>query len=204
MTQTDWVIGIDEAGRGPLAGPVAVGVVMVPVEFDIRTTFCGVADSKQLSEKKREEIFTLLQQQAGIGGVSYVVEYASAAMIDEIGISRAIKHALARGLRSLADGLEVDTLHVLLDGSLKAPVEYRQQTIIRGDASEPIISLASIAAKVSRDRLMQQLAKKYPEYGFEIHKGYGTLAHYAAIKKHGTSPIHRRSFNLVDKQKKRP
>lgn len=185
------MIGIDEAGRGPLAGPVAVGIVLAPKGFSIRKAFPGVADSKKLSEKKREHVFALLKQHSS---VRYLVVFASAKQIDRVGIAKAIGQLVTKGIRTIAP--DATTVRVLLDGSLKAPAEYRQKTIIRGDASEPIISLASIAAKVSRDRLMQKLAKKYPEYGFEIHKGYGTRAHYAALKKYGASPIHRRSFNL--------
>ena len=206
-TKGQWVIGVDEAGRGPLAGPVAVGVVLAPKGFNIKKAFPGVADSKKLSEKKREEIFALLQPNYGgpsSGLVRYVVMFASAKEIDKKGIVVAIRHAVARGLKQL---LEKTTevrppyikagplcLEVLLDGSLHAPAEYAQKTIIKGDVTEPIISLASIAAKVTRDRLMQRLAKKYPGYGFEQHKGYGTKGHYEALMRHGLSPEHRKTF----------
>ncbi len=188
-------IGIDEAGRGPLAGPVAVGIIIAPKNFDITKAFPGVADSKKLSEKKREEIFALLKQKCKrMSSLRYIVVFASAKIIDKKGISYAVRHTIYKGIHILAP--DPTECHVVLDGLLKAPPEYSQQTIIRGDASEPIISLASIAAKVTRDRLLCRLAKQYPQWGFETHKGYGTPAHYEAIQKHGLSPIHRKTFGL--------
>jgi ribonuclease HII len=184
-----FVIGVDEAGRGPLAGPVAVGIVLAPAGFDIKKAFPGVNDSKQLSEAKREEIFELLKAQTK---VKYAVRFASHDIIDSKGISYAIRGAVARGIRSLAP--DPRDVHVLLDGSLKAPDIYEQETIIGGDGSAPIIGLASIAAKVSRDRLMKRLAKLYPEYLFEQHKGYGTALHYAMLAKYGPCIIHRRTY----------
>lgn len=192
------LVGVDEAGRGPLAGPVAVGVVAVPQGYNIKKRFPGVADSKKLSPKKREALFLLLEAAAKRGEVSYTVQFKSAAHIDNVGIAKAISQAVARGLEHLtkvgAQKMRIVDVRVLLDGSLKAPKEYRQKTIIRGDASEPIISLASIAAKVVRDRYMVRLAKKFPHYGFEVHKGYGTKAHGRAIEKFGRCAEHRKSF----------
>lgn len=188
-------MGIDEAGRGPLAGPVAVGIVLAPVRFDIQVRFPGVADSKKLTEAKREEIYELLLKESHKGTLQFCVRFASAAQIDKVGISKAVRSALHNGVKFLAP--EPKGVHILLDGSLYAPEEYSQETIIRGDASEPIISLASIAAKVRRDRLMKNFAKKYPEYLFDIHKGYGTAKHYAAIKKHGLCDIHRKSWSIA-------
>ena len=187
-----FILGVDEAGRGPLAGPVSVGVVAVPEGFDVAKEFPGVTDSKKLSEKKREKLFELLEARVLLGDVRFAVEFESAAVIDKEGIVRAIRRALARGVNALAPDAALVT--VKLDGSLRAPVEYAQETIIHGDALVPVISLASIAAKVSRDRLMLELAKQYPEYGFEKHKGYGTKAHYDMLEKYGPSVIHRRSF----------
>ncbi len=187
-------MGVDEAGRGPLAGPVAVGVIKVPVGFDIAKHFPGVNDSKQLSETKREEIYELLVEEAAKGTVRFCVRFASAAQIDKVGLSKALRSALYNGVRTLAP--EPRGVRVLLDGSLYAPLEYEQEIIIRGDASEPIISLASIAAKVERDALMRGFAKKYPEYLFDVHKGYGTRKHYAAIAKHGLCSIHRKSWSI--------
>ncbi len=195
-----YVVGVDEAGRGPLAGPVAVGVVMVPQNFNIKKVFPGVADSKKLTEKKREEIYTLLQQAQRDETLRFVVVFASAQMIDRDGITKAVRSAVWRGVRKLVcrdpGPREPSSVRVLLDGLLVAPPEYAQKTIIRGDATEPIISLASIAAKVERDRLMVEYAKKFPNYGFEVHKGYGTQKHLAAIKKFGLCAIHRATFKI--------
>jgi len=186
------IIGIDEAGRGPLAGPVAVGAVAVPQHFDF-ALLGGVRDSKQMSELGREIWFAKLQVLEREHGMRFVVQFSSAHYIDAHGIVPAVRAALARALRSLEAPAE--ETHILLDGSLEAPARFIfQQTIIRGDETEPLISLASIAAKVRRDRLMRRLALRYPEYGFEIHKGYGTKAHYSALKKHGPTDIHRHSF----------
>lgn len=187
-----FILGVDEAGRGPLAGPVSVGVVAVQEGFDVAKEFPGVTDSKKLSEKRREKFFEMLESRAALGDVRFVVEFESAEVIDREGIVPAVHRALARGVNALAPNAELVTIK--LDGSLHAPEEYVQETIIHGDALVPVISLASIAAKVSRDRLMLDLAKQYPEYGFAKHKGYGTRAHYDMLEKHGPSAIHRRSF----------
>jgi ribonuclease HII len=186
------IIGVDEAGRGPLAGPVAVGVVLAPAGFDIRTAFPGVNDSKKLSEKKREAIFQQLEERARQTELKYVVLFSSAKIIDERGITYAVKKAVWDGIRKLSPS--ADGVHVLLDGLLQAPPLYSQETIIRGDESEAIISLASIAAKVTRDRLMKKLSETYPAYGFAEHKGYGTPRHLEAIAAFGLCDIHRRSF----------
>lgn len=186
------VIGVDEAGRGPLAGPVAVGIVSHEGGFDLLAAFPGLNDSKQLSEKKREILFELLQQEIQKGTVRSVVQLVSAAHIDEGGIAPAIRHSVATGVRKLL--VEPKDGKVFLDGSLKAPEEYEQETVIGGDAIIPAIMLASIAAKVTRDRLMRKLALEYPEYGFEVHKGYGTKKHYEALRAHGPCEIHRKTF----------
>lgn len=186
------LIGVDEAGRGPLAGPVAVGIVAVPKRFNIRKAFPGVGDSKALTEKKREELYEVAVGLKKAGTITFCVRFASASVIDSIGISKAVRKSVWSGVLKLAP--EADTAHVLLDGLLSAPPEYLQKTIIKGDATEPVISLASIIAKVSRDRLMHRLAKEYPEYGFEVHKGYGTKKHLDAISKFGLSEIHRRTY----------
>lgn len=198
-------IGVDEAGRGPLAGPVAVGVVAVSEGFNVAKEFPGVADSKKLSEGKREKIFAMLEARVALGDARSVVEFGTASAIDARGIAVVVREAVARGVRSLAPlpnpprfNLGISDVVVLLDGALHAPSEYRQQTIIGGDESVPLISLASIVAKVSRDRLMRELAAQYPAYGFDQHKGYGTKAHYAALAAHGLSAIHRRSFIHLD------
>lgn len=197
-----YTLGVDEAGRGPLAGPVSVGVVAVPEGFDVAREFPGVADSKKLSEKKREEIFAMLETRVASGDARFRVEFESAETIDKEGIAVVIRRAVARGVNTLAEecghpvstGLLTPGVHILLDGALRAPVEYAQETIINGDELVPIISLASIAAKVVRDRLMVELSVQYPLYGFEKHKGYGTKAHYEALLKYGPCALHRRSF----------
>lgn len=186
------MLGVDEAGRGPLAGPVSVGVIAVPEGFDVLKEFPGVADSKKLSEKNREKIFAMLEARAALGDARFTVEFESAETIDREGISYAVRTAISRGVNILAP--DAALVKVQLDGSLKAPPEYAQETIINGDELVPIISLASIAAKVVRDRLMIEVAGKYPLYGFEKHKGYGTKAHYEMLKKYGPCVIHRRSY----------
>lgn len=192
------MLGVDEAGRGPLAGPVAVGVVAVPEGFDVAAEFPGVADSKKLSEKKREKIFEMLETRVAKGDARFVVEFESAEAIDREGIAVVIRRAVARGVRSLVQNDGHTMSIILLDGALKAPAEYQQETIVNGDELIPLISLASIAAKVTRDRLMKELAVQHPQYGFEKHKGYGTKEHYEALKKYGRCAIHRRSFIHID------
>lgn len=187
-----FLIGVDEAGRGPLAGPVAIGLVAAPASFAIEEMFPGVGDSKILTPKKREEIYALLQSFANMGALRYTVLFSSSTTIDRIGISKAVSRAVHKGVRSLAP--DPTGFKVLLDGLLRAPEEYAQETIIRGDATEPIISLASIAAKVERDRFMQKVSKQFPKYNFETHKGYGTKMHRKAIQKFGMCDIHRRSY----------
>ncbi|HEV7121196.1 MAG TPA: ribonuclease HII [Candidatus Paceibacterota bacterium] len=192
-----YIVGVDEAGRGPLAGPVAVGVVKVKEGYDLLEAFPGLNDSKKLSEKKREALFAKLQEEIKAGNVQAIVCLSSEKLIDEKGIAHAVRSALARGVRKLLPDPEEGK--VLLDGSLKAPPEYSQETIIGGDATVPAIMLASVAAKVTRDRLMKKLALEHPLYGFEIHKGYGTKAHLAAIRAHGQCAIHRATFIHLDR-----
>lgn len=190
------MFGIDEAGRGPLAGPVAVGIVAVPEGFNVFAEFTGVADSKKLSEKKREKLFETLQVRVAQGDVRFMVEFETAETIDNEGITVAVRRALSRGVNALAP--DAALVKIQLDGALRAPPEYAQETIINGDELIPLISLASIAAKVSRDRLMTKLAEEYPQYGFEKHKGYGTAVHYEMLEKYGLCTIHRRSFIHLD------
>lgn len=187
-----YLIGIDEAGRGPLAGPVSVGAVIVPEDFDTALMH-GVRDSKQLSPKARETCFAILSELQEHGDLRFAVEFSSALLIDKHGIVPAIRSALARCLVKLEARPEDCT--ILLDGSLYAPVEYiSQKTIIRGDQTEPLISAASIAAKVLRDRYMTEMSEKYPAYHFDIHKGYGTKSHRELIKENGFCDLHRTSF----------
>ena len=190
-----WRVGIDEAGRGPIAGPVSVGVCAVSKkhEKEVKKLFRGVKESKQLTEKAREEYFARLESAQAKGLLRFGVSMVSAKHIDEKGIVSAIrlamKQALSRALVPHQGAL------VLLDGSLYAPPEFKnQKTIIKGDVKEWVIALASIAAKVTRDRYMVKIAKKYPAYNFEIHKGYGTKAHYTSIRKNGVSALHRKTW----------
>jgi len=207
----EWLIGIDEVGRGSLAGPVMVGAVLVPADFSW-TQLPGVTDSKKLSEKKREVIFTQASALQQAGKLWWAVGSEPAEVIDQIGIVGAIKKAMARALVEvtekasgqgttpsprfhLGEGVVPETALVLLDGGLNAPAEFvHQKTIIKGDATEPVIGLASIVAKVTRDREMVRLHDQFPEYGLAIHKGYGTAAHCAAVRRLGLTPVHRRSF----------
>ena len=191
MTQTQYIVGVDEVGRGPLAGPVAVCAAMAPEAFDF-TVFPLLTDSKKLSEKRREEIFDIALGLQTKGLLRFAVQYQSPQAIDEIGIEDSIGRALRGTLADLK--LAEANVHIFLDGRLKAPKQYNQETIIRGDESVPIISLASVIAKVARDRIMVDLCKDHPEYGFSKHKGYGTPEHIEAIKKNGVSSLHRKTF----------
>lgn len=186
MKSHKWHIGIDEAGRGPLAGPVSVGAVMVKSDFDF-SIFKNLKDSKKLSESKREEFFEVINKK-----IKYKVVMVSNKIIDKKGISYAIRFATKFLLKKLNPNIK--NTKVFLDGSLKAPEEFTQETIIKGDEKIPAISLASIMAKVTRDRYMKKISDKYPAFNFDIHKGYGTKGHIEAIKKHGPSELHRKSF----------
>ena len=248
-----YVVGIDEAGRGPLAGPVTVGAFGTTekvAKLILKDFFDGkLRDSKKLSEKKREEIFAKLSLLKKEGSVSFEVAHSTPKMIDKKGISKAVQEAIKKSLswqiqryhpsksrsrkalkctdifllknsscsaQSASQGISESSrsgiskncdpeifsgsisnseIEIRLDGLLNAPPEFKnQKTITKGDEKDVFIACASIVAKVSRDRLMCKLAKKYPEYRFEIHKGYGTALHQNLIKKLGPSIIHRRSF----------
>lgn len=185
-----YIIGIDEVGRGPLAGPVAIGAILATPQALLAFTL--IKESKQLSEKKRELWNAKILAACGTE-LKSAVAYVSAAEIDAIGIAPAIRKAIEEGLRELA--ADPRECRVLLDGGLRAPEVYMdQETIIGGDAKETIIAMASVVAKVSRDQLMVELSADYPEYDFAKHKGYGTKAHMEAIRSHGLSAEHRRSF----------
>jgi ribonuclease HII len=189
--KTKWLVGVDEAGRGPLAGPVSVGVVQVPMDFDWRL-IPGVGDSKQIKPEKREALFRQAQDLAHHRQLAYAVAMVGPSIIDREGIVCAIETALVRCLHRLK--LDSTECHICLDGSLAAPPRYSQETIVKGDAIEPAIGLASIMAKVTRDRYMTRIARRWTQYGFEQHMGYGTKAHRAAIAQYGKSPIHRVTF----------
>lgn len=183
------VCGVDEAGRGPLAGPVYAAAVILPDGLDD----FGINDSKKLSEKKREQLFDLICEKA----VAYGIGSASEKEIDEINILNAAFLAMKRAVEAM--GVVPDL--VLVDGNRKPGTGYEEITIVKGDAKSISIAAASILAKVSRDRYMKELAQKYPEYKFEQHKGYPTKLHYEMIEQYGILPDHRRSFlkKILDK-----
>lgn len=192
MKSPAFQIGIDEAGRGPLAGPVAVGVVMVPRDFNWER-LPGVNDSKKLSEKKREAIYSEAVALKRCGVIVYGVTLVSARRIDKIGIGNAVREGIERGLESLH--VDPNEVYVKLDGLLRAPSEYLfQETIVGGDGREKVIGLASILAKVSRDTYMVRASKRDGRYLFETHKGYGTARHRFLIQRYGLGREHRRSF----------
>ena len=178
-----YICGIDEVGRGPLAGPVVAGAVILPPNCDI----LYLNDSKQLSEKKREELYDIIMEKAIAVGIGA----ATPARIDEINILQADYEAMAQAVGKLTvkpDVLLIDAVHI---PQLEA---YEQISIIKGDAKSVSIAAASIVAKVTRDRLMKELDAQYPAYGFAQNKGYGSAEHIAALKKYGPCPLHRRSF----------
>ncbi len=193
-----YIIGIDEVGRGPLAGPVTLCACAIAERhmrniFKDEQLFFGIADSKKLSPAKREFFFERAKKLRNGGYFFYAVLHVSAGVIDKRGISLAVRLGIQRCLVKL--GISPAQCRIMLDGSLSAPVEYTwQKTIIGGDATVPIISLASVIAKVTRDRKMVRLAERFPSYGFEIHKGYGTKIHQKALRKKGISALHRRTF----------
>ena len=197
MRRIDHEIGIDEAGRGPLAGPVAVGVASFKTKDKrrLKRVFKKIRgkDSKKLTATDRKKWFEIIKTEEEKGNLHFAVSFVGARTIDKKGIVFAIKTALIQSLKKI--DANPKTTKILLDGGLHAPQKYQhQKTIIRGDESELSISLASIAAKVLRDRKMIRLAQKYPLYGFDKHKGYGTKHHCEQILKHGLSCEHRTSF----------
>ena len=180
------ICGVDEAGRGPLAGPVCAAAVILPPELDVEQALPGLNDSKKLSDQKRRELFEKIRNCA----VAYGIAYASQEEIDEINILQATFLAMGRAVDSL--GLKPDV--ALVDGNRAPELGIPVQTIVKGDSLSASIAAASILAKVSRDDLMLRMAEEYPQYGFEVHKGYGTKRHYAALSQFGPCPIHRRTF----------
>jgi len=187
-----FIIGIDEVGRGPIAGPVAVCALCLQNDFDHKK-FKNFRDSKKLSHSQRLKWLEKINEEKDKGNIIYKVSFESNKIIDTKGIVFAINRALKNSLDFL--NKNINDCDVLLDGGLKAPAEYKnQKTIIKGDEKELAIALASIAAKVTRDDLMVKLADKYTGYGLEKHKGYGTALHYKALKNMGISEIHRKSF----------
>lgn len=176
------ICGVDEAGRGPLAGPVCAAAVILPPHAPIP----GLNDSKKLSDKQRRELFPVIQEQA----LSYGVAFASEQEIDRINILQATFLAMKRAMEQLS--LRPDL--ALIDGNRETDFGLPVKTVVKGDSLSASIAAASILAKVTRDDLMICMAERYPEYGFEIHKGYGTRAHYAALERFGPCPIHRTTF----------
>ena len=176
------ICGVDEAGRGPLAGPVCAAAVILPKHAELP----GLTDSKKLTDKKRRELYPLIMEQA----IAYGIGFATEQEIDEINILQATFLAMQRAL----DQLTVKPDLALIDGNREKDFGLPVKTVVKGDSLSANIAAASILAKVTRDNLMVEMAEKYPQYGFEIHKGYGTKAHYAALREHGASPVHRMTF----------
>jgi ribonuclease HII len=179
------VIGIDEAGRGPLAGPVVAAAVLLP---DV-CVIAGLQDSKRLSARQRDAVYTRICASA----VSYSIGSVSSVLIDQYNILWATKQAMMQAVQGLARTPDL----LLIDGTASLPISIAQRTLVRGDAQCASIAAASVLAKVTRDRLMVAYAQHYPAYGFERHKGYPTREHYARLRQYGPCAIHRRSFRGV-------
>ncbi len=204
MQKRSFIIGIDEVGRGPLAGPVTVCGVIIPLKFDVKkmNEKIPLKDSKKLSPLQRERWFSLIKKEVNI---SYSLKSVSPLLIDKMNITRSANHAAACVLKNLERKIKFNRLHtyIYLDGGLYIEkdvlkdlgIPFRHvKTVIRGDEKIPAISLASIVAKVRRDAYMERLHLKHPNYGFSAHKGYGTEMHRKAIKQHGPSKAHRLTF----------
>ena len=176
------ICGVDEAGRGPLAGPVCAAAVILPDHLEIP----GLNDSKKLTDKKRRELFPIIKEQA----IAYGIAFATEQEIDEINILQATFLAMQRAI----DQLEGKANFALIDGNREKDFGLPVMTVVKGDSRSANIAAASVLAKVTRDIYMEEMAEKYPQYGFQIHKGYGTKAHYAALTQHGASEIHRKTF----------
>jgi len=194
-----YIIGIDEVGRGPLAGPLTLGAVLIKrntwgTESSVKKSFFkNIRDSKQLTPLGRAIWFEKAKVAQKATLLEYKVSFVSSKLVDSLGLATTTRIAIKRSLKKFK--ITPDETLVLLDGGLKAPREFiYQKTIIRGDETEPVISLASIMAKVLRDRRMEKLSLEYPHFDFHIHKGYGTKRHISLIKKFGPCEIHRRSF----------
>ena len=176
------ICGVDEAGRGPLAGPVCAAAVILPRGLELP----GLNDSKKLTDKKRRELFPIIKEQA----IAYGIGLASHEEIDKVNILQATYLAMERAIAQLEGKADF----ALIDGNRAKDFGLPVRTVVKGDSLSASIAAASILAKVTRDDIMLEMAEKYPEYGFEVHKGYGTKAHYEALRAHGHSPIHRMSF----------
>ncbi len=180
------ICGIDEAGRGPLAGPVCAGAVILPEDLDLEQELPGLNDSKKLTDKKRRELFHKIKERA----VAYGIGFASHEEIDEINILQATYLAMHRAVANM--GMSPHVLFV--DGNRDPGFPVPTELMVKGDSRSASIAAASILAKVARDDVMLEFAKEYPQYDFDVHKGYGTKKHYAALTEYGKCPIHRNSF----------
>ena len=176
------ICGVDEAGRGPLAGPVCAAAVILPPNLEIP----GLDDSKKLTDKRRRELFPIIMEQA----IAYGIGLASHEEIDQINILQATFLAMQRAI----DQLDGKADFALIDGNREKDFGLPVMTVVKGDSRSANIAAASILAKVTRDDILEELAKDYPQYGFEVHKGYGTKAHYEALRTYGASPVHRMTF----------
>lgn len=178
----EYICGVDEAGRGPLCGPVVAAAVILPKHVCIE----GVNDSKKISEKKREKLYDDIMK----GAIAVGIGISDVDVIEKVNILNATKIAMKKAIESLS----IKPDYVLIDGNQKIDIDILQETVVSGDAKSESIASASIIAKVTRDRMLRKFDEMYPEYGFAKHKGYGTKAHIEAIKKYGLTPIHRKSF----------
>lgn len=178
----NFICGVDEAGRGPLAGPVCAAAVILKEDTEID----GLNDSKKLTERKREQLFDVIKEKA----VAYSVAFASVEEIEELNILGATFLAMKRAV----EGLNVPADFAIIDGNRLPSLEIAAKPVVKGDMHSMSVAAASVLAKVTRDRLLLEYDKEYPEYKFSAHKGYGTKAHYEAIKEYGITPIHRKSF----------
>lgn len=176
------ICGVDEAGRGPLAGPVCAGAVILPQGLEIP----GLNDSKKLTDKKRRELYPIIKEQA----IAWGIGFASHEEIDELNILQATYLAMNRAIQALEGKADF----ALIDGNRAKDFGIPLKTVVKGDSLSASIAAASVLAKVARDDIMLEMAKEYPEYGFEVHKGYGTKQHYEALRQHGHCSIHRMSF----------
>ena len=176
------ICGVDEAGRGPLAGPVCAAAVILPKGLELP----GLNDSKKLTDKKRRELFPIIKEQA----IAYGIGLASHEEIDEINILQATYLAMERAIAQLEGKADF----ALIDGNRAKDFGLPVRTVVKGDSLSASIAAASVLAKVTRDDIMLEMAEQYPHFGFEVHKGYGTKAHYEALREHGHSPIHRMTF----------
>ena len=191
------VIGIDEAGRGPLAGPVTAGAVCLDYNFEIKGLLSEINDSKKLSEKKREELYKIITKNKNI---KWGIGIVSEKIIDRLNIKNTAEFAMEKAVKQLLSKTKSNNPHLIIDGKylknnyLKS---FNCKMVTGGDSKVFSVAAASILAKVTRDKIMQKMHKKYPQYGFDIHKGYPTKSHIEALKKHGICKIHRKSFGPV-------